>query len=774
MNYNPGDIIGGKYRIISTLGGGSMGTVYSAENINMSKPVAIKVLHADVAQKLEYRQRFMREARSAASLEHSNICTIMDFDSTEDGDAYIVMEMLTGEVLTKRMERVGAFTPFAAVRVIRQLVGALSCAHQGGVVHRDVKPDNIFLIQREGVDDFVKLIDFGIAHIEMHEGDLKTLTKAGQIYGTPKYISPEQALGDPVDYRADLYAVGVIFYELLVGRAPFVGKNYIDLLNKQVNEPAPHLPATFPQAQKFDEIIQKLLEKDPDNRYSSALEILPILDELLIMLSSDDPISSISQVLSRSMSLDMPAMDEATISSENKIISGLSAIINAPLTPVSSNNPPPCNTHVSGDNPVVSKSSEPKRSRISDPKTSGAIIPEINPDEDDDEAEIAATNKQARKLIITLVVVIIVLAILVGWLFASQRLSPLPPSAAQQTNNSNSTDGPPKTASDTQIPNAQAANSDDNPPPAHADQNPGSGIAPDATPNQNVQPPEKSEKPIPQPFNTEVSDFKISYDELLSHENEVVSAVENYYGKDYKKALSNLNTVKEAYWDHPNFLRLYLMTNRQLKQYADVYVTLAHLFAIEPNASQNSAVRTVAYDYFANATLGDALLEALTTEQSPSTALNVAWLVILSAYDVNSLRRTKMVAAFDALPHDDVPEWLVKSIDIWRLDRTNCNERRRQLSKLAELNSPEIFQNVIIPMSNKRERNCSEKGRFNRIVPKDCNDCARTLLRDLVTKYGKNNDTVPSQAVIEVNDSQNIDDENDASSNEIDFDLTDI
>ena len=292
MFYKPDDFIGGKYRIIEAIGSGAMGDVYKAENVNMSKAVCIKVLNAEAANHEEYLHRFIREARAAATLDHSNICTINDFDIDRgpNGDQqipYIVMEFLSGETLRQRIDRCGAMSPLEAVRIIRQLLNALSCAHDHGIVHRDVKPANIMLVEREGRKDFVKLIDFGIAHVESPDGDLKTLTQAGQIYGTPQYISPEQAQGDAVDFRADQYAAGIILYELLVGQPPFNSSNYIELLVKQVNEVPPHLPKHLPQSASLDAIIQKLIAKNPADRFERTSDILPMLDDILIQFSTN-------------------------------------------------------------------------------------------------------------------------------------------------------------------------------------------------------------------------------------------------------------------------------------------------------------------------------------------------------------------------------------------------------------------------------------------------------------------------------------------------------
>ena len=293
MSYQPGDILGGKYKIVEAIGGGAMGMLYKAENIAIQKYVAIKVMQGDFAHNEEYQHRFMREAQAAASLDHFNICTIMDYDVTDKGDAYIVMELLSGEPLSERIKRQGKLDPLSACLIMRQLMSALNCAHSKGIVHRDIKPDNVFLIHNEDRDDFVKLIDFGVAHIEHPKSvDIKPLTQSGQIYGTPQYLSPEQAEGEPVDFRSDLYASGIIFYEMLIGNPPFDAKSCLDLLVKQVKEPAPHLTNDIAQYEALDRIIQKLLAKKPEDRFGSATEVNPLLDEIILMLSAGPDMQS--------------------------------------------------------------------------------------------------------------------------------------------------------------------------------------------------------------------------------------------------------------------------------------------------------------------------------------------------------------------------------------------------------------------------------------------------------------------------------------------------
>ena len=217
MTYKPGDILKDRYLINEKLGNGSMGEVYRAEHLTLHRQVAIKVMHVHVAENEKSLARFRREAREVAKLDHPHICQVLDFDMTEEGDFYIVMEYLQGETLRERIDQHGKIKTRSAFRIMHDLLGALEMAHRLGIVHRDVKPDNIMLKNREGRDDYVKLIDFGIAHSDNPDDGNGSLTQTGQIYGTPQYLSPEQVMGEPVDERADLYSCGCILYEMLEG-----------------------------------------------------------------------------------------------------------------------------------------------------------------------------------------------------------------------------------------------------------------------------------------------------------------------------------------------------------------------------------------------------------------------------------------------------------------------------------------------------------------------------------------------------------------------------
>ena len=217
MSYKPGDVLKDRYVIQEVLGQGSMGEVYRAEHVTIHRQFAIKLMHVHIAEKADALIRFKREANAAAQLEHPHICQVTDFDSNENGDFYLVMEYLKGETLRNRLEREGTIEIHSVFRIMHDLLCALECAHENGIVHRDVKPENISLINRDERDDYVKLIDFGIAHADKPNDNTGTLTQAGQVYGTPQYLSPEQVMGDPVDLRADLYSCGCTLYEMIEG-----------------------------------------------------------------------------------------------------------------------------------------------------------------------------------------------------------------------------------------------------------------------------------------------------------------------------------------------------------------------------------------------------------------------------------------------------------------------------------------------------------------------------------------------------------------------------
>ncbi len=268
-----GTTIDGRYRIEKVLGQGGMGVVYTATHAVLGKRLAIKVLKSDVSKDQEIIQRFRQEAQSASAIGSQHIIDISDFGSLPDGSTYFVMEYLDGMELTKAIEEQRPMPADRVVHIAKQLCDALGAAHERGIVHRDMKPDNVFLIKRGANRDFVKVLDFGIAKVG---GAQSKLTRAGQVFGTPHYMSPEQCSGQMVDHRTDIYALGVILYEMSVGRVPFDADNLMGILTKHIYEQPipPHtLPPPINVPAGLEAVILKCLAKQADARYQSMAEV---------------------------------------------------------------------------------------------------------------------------------------------------------------------------------------------------------------------------------------------------------------------------------------------------------------------------------------------------------------------------------------------------------------------------------------------------------------------------------------------------------------------
>src|SRR6185436_13633062 len=236
----PASVIG-QYRITGVLGGGGMGMVYAAEHKLLGRTAAVKLLLPELSSKQEIVQRFFNEARAATAIKHPGIVEIYDFGWTDDGSAYIVMELLQGETLRARRKR-GPMRLSSALAVTRQMAGALGAAHAKGIIHRDLKPDNVFLVADPEVPggERIKLLDFGIAKLAVFSSGLHK-TRTGAVIGTPAYMSPEQCRGVAIDARADLYSLGCILFELCTGQPPFVGEGEGDVLAAHIHVPAPKL-----------------------------------------------------------------------------------------------------------------------------------------------------------------------------------------------------------------------------------------------------------------------------------------------------------------------------------------------------------------------------------------------------------------------------------------------------------------------------------------------------------------------------------------------------
>lgn len=277
-----GERLFGDYLLKKKLGEGGMGAVYLAENVAIDQKIAVKVLHPSAARDDETLQRFNREANAIARLSHPNTIRVFIFGKTQEPLIYLAMEYVDGTTLRDELYDHGPFDEMRAISIMRQTLHALSEAHELGVVHRDLKPDNIMLTHFRGVSDFVKVLDFGIAKVtEPRGGQQKKLTQAGVVYGTPEYLSPEQARGREIDFRADLYAMGIILYEMMTGLVPFTGDTALAILSGHVYQEPPD-PATVSDAKispNMRDIILRAIQKNPDDRFQSAMEFLEALEQ---------------------------------------------------------------------------------------------------------------------------------------------------------------------------------------------------------------------------------------------------------------------------------------------------------------------------------------------------------------------------------------------------------------------------------------------------------------------------------------------------------------
>jgi serine/threonine protein kinase len=276
------EILGGQFLVLEKIGTGGMGSVYKASQPAMNRMVAIKILHPKLANRKDLTSRFRREARAMSQLTHPNTVKVFMYgEMEEDGSLYIVMEMLEGKNLNQAVRKDGPIPRERAIPILIQVCGALQEAHDLGIVHRDLKPENIFLA-RQGGQDYPKVLDFGLAKVterQMQPGSL-ILTQEGMVFGTPEFMSPEQAQGKTLDARSDIYSLAVILYEVLTGKLPFSAKSPMEHIQKHVTEPI--IPLSERVADKqfppgLDAVLARALAKKPEQRYQTAAEFAEAL-----------------------------------------------------------------------------------------------------------------------------------------------------------------------------------------------------------------------------------------------------------------------------------------------------------------------------------------------------------------------------------------------------------------------------------------------------------------------------------------------------------------
>ncbi|MFW6023905.1 MAG: protein kinase domain-containing protein, partial [Myxococcota bacterium] len=258
----------GQFRIEEVIGTGGMGTVYRARQPSLDRDVAIKILHAELAGNAEAVRRFQREARVATALDHPNVVRVLLLGQLDDGSLYLVMEHLSGRSLGQLVRDEGPLPLERALRIALQICDGVGEAHSHGVVHRDVKPENVVIVHRGRERDFVKVLDFGIARLLWDEQTM--VTQSGLIFGTARYISPEGASGEPTDARSDVYSIGVLLYQLLCGETPFDGDTPVTLLLQHVHDTPPDIRERVRVADPVAEVIMRALRKRPAERFDDA------------------------------------------------------------------------------------------------------------------------------------------------------------------------------------------------------------------------------------------------------------------------------------------------------------------------------------------------------------------------------------------------------------------------------------------------------------------------------------------------------------------------
>ncbi|MDQ3367121.1 MAG: serine/threonine protein kinase, partial [Myxococcota bacterium] len=302
-----GKLLGERFLVLELLGQGGSGTIYRAEHVTLRRKVAIKVLHTELSRDDLAVERFRREATTVAEIDNEHIVEIHDFGRTPDGRLYLAMELLEGETLDHVLAREHQLSVERTADILIQVGEALMEAHAIGYVHRDLRPRNVYLAVRRGKANFVKLLDFGLAKLVETDASAAS-TSLGMTFGDPRYMSPEQARGDRIDRRADVYQLGCVAYEMLTGAPPFSGSRVFDILSKQVTESPVPLPTRRPGVPLWMEAaVARMLAKDPENRFATTtrmvealrtgLETGEVMEDVVARRRESVPPPSVSRVM---------------------------------------------------------------------------------------------------------------------------------------------------------------------------------------------------------------------------------------------------------------------------------------------------------------------------------------------------------------------------------------------------------------------------------------------------------------------------------------------
>ncbi|HET6611419.1 MAG TPA: serine/threonine-protein kinase [Kofleriaceae bacterium] len=314
-----GDVLDSRYRITGRLGAGAMGSVYRGEHVAIRKPVAIKILHADFAADPDYARRFEREAFVTGRTDHPNCVHASNFGPLAGGGFYLVMDLVDGQLLADVLDGEGALASARALHIARHVLRGLAHVHAAGIVHRDVKPANVILVDEDGDPDFAKILDFGVAKMidtAVDGSDQNQLTVAGTTVGTPLYVAPEQVVGAGIDARSDLYSVSIMLYEMLTGHTPFEDEDAVKLVTRHLSSPVPRMIDVAPDvavAPAVEALVARGLEKERAARWQSADDMIAAIDGVVARGEIDPPAAAVAAVAQPLENAAQPIQTPATV-----------------------------------------------------------------------------------------------------------------------------------------------------------------------------------------------------------------------------------------------------------------------------------------------------------------------------------------------------------------------------------------------------------------------------------------------------------------------------